>query len=568
MLEIRNLSVSFGQTRILKDINMTLTRGECLALIGESGTGKTTLGRSIIGLGDGECTGEILYRGRNLLGLTEREMSEIRWNQIAMVFQNVENALNPLYTILGQVMEPMVEHGLYTRPEAKIRAGELLRRVGISPDFHSFYPHQLSGGQKQRALIAMALANDPELLIMDEPTSALDPITKAEIIKLLQQIGRQHTMLVITHDFSTAATLAQKTAVLYGGRIVELGPTGLILSSPKHPYTRGLLRAYPNMTTTKDLQGIPGRLSRPNRGCPFAPRCTQSMPACSQTCPELIENGGRMVACHLGGIVPLLEVKNVGKSFGRLRAVEKISLTLYEGETVALVGESGSGKTTLARIITGSSEPSEGLIFLNGRPVERRGKDFYRQVQMIYQNPAESISHRQTVLEAVSEPLEIHEVGDRMERREKVKRVLEEVELPATEEFLLTYPHHLSGGEAQRVAIARALILAPKLLIADEPTSALDPSVQAKILKLLLNLQEKKGLSLLFITHDIALARKVSDRIIVLREGRVVEEGPSHRVTSMPKHPYTRSLLAAAPSLDVNREWFALQYNVEKCSTA
>ncbi|AVX29831.1 peptide/nickel transport system ATP-binding protein [Carboxydocella thermautotrophica] len=568
MLEIRNLSVSFGQTRVLNNINLTLTRGESLALIGESGTGKTTLGRSIIGLSDGACTGEILYEGRNLLGLAAGEMAKIRWNQVAMVFQNVENALNPLYTILDQVMEPMVEHGLFNRREAQIRAGELLKRVGISPDFHFFYPHQLSGGQKQRALIAMALANEPELLILDEPTSALDPITKAEIIKMLQQIGRQHTMLVITHDFSTAAALTQKTAVLYGGRIVELGPTGAILFSPKHPYTRGLLRAYPNMTTTKDLQGIPGRLSRPARGCPFAPRCTQSKPVCSQTCPELIENDRRMVACHLGGIVPLLEVKNVGKSFGRLRAVEKINLTLYEGETVALVGESGSGKTTLARIIMGSIEPSEGLIFLNGRPVERRGKDFYRQVQMIYQNPSESISHRQTVLEAVSEPLEIHKIGDRMERREKVKCVLEEVELPATEEFLLTYPHQLSGGEAQRVAIARALILAPKLLIADEPTSALDPSVQAKILKLLINLQEKKGLSLLFITHDIALARKVSDRIIVLREGRVLEEGPSHRVTSKPKHPYTRSLLAAAPSLDVNREWLALQDNVEKCSTA
>ncbi|WP_333871156.1 ABC transporter ATP-binding protein [Desulforamulus putei] len=568
MLEIRNLSVSFSQTRILNDINLTLTRGESLALIGESGTGKTTLGRSIIGLGVGECTGEILYQGRNLLGLTTKEMAKIRWNQIAMVFQNVENALNPLYTVLDQVMEPMVEHGLFNRREAKMRAGELLKRVGISPDFHFFYPHQLSGGQKQRALIAMALANDPELLILDEPTSALDPITKAEIIKMLQQIGRQHTMLVITHDFSTAAALAQKTAVLYGGRIVELGSTGAILSSPKHPYTRGLLRAYPNMTTTKDLQGIPGRLSRPARGCPFAPRCTQSKPPCSQICPELIENGGCMVACHFGGIVPLLEVKNVGKSFGRLRALERINFTLYEGETVAVVGESGSGKTTLARIIMGSSEPTEGQIFLNGRPVERRGKDFYRQVQMIYQNPAESISHRQTVLEAVSEPLEIHKMGDRMERREKVKSVLEEVELPATEEFLLTYPHHLSGGEAQRVAIARALILAPKLLIADEPTSALDPSVQAKILKLLLNLQEKRGLSMLFITHDIALARKVSDRIIVLKDGRIMEEGPSHIISSVPQHPYTRSLMAAAPTLEIDRAGFDLQYNVEKCSIA
>ncbi|WP_418791881.1 ABC transporter ATP-binding protein [Phosphitispora sp. TUW77] len=567
MLDIRNLTVNYGKTKILNGVTLSINRGDSIAIIGESGTGKTTLARSIIGLGEGECTGEIVFQGTNLLELSPKEMAKIRWNKIAIVFQNIEDALNPVHNVLEQIMEPMIAHNSLKKSEAKKKAVELLIKVGLSHTCFNFYPHQLSGGQKQRVLIAMALANDPELLILDESTSALDPITKEEIIKLLQEIGQQCALLIVTHDLSIAARLARKTAVLYGGMIVEAGPTNHILSYPRHPYTRGLLRSYPNMTTTKDLQGIPGRLSRPERGCLFAPRCTQHTGICNESCPELTEAEERMIACHLGGIVPLLEIENLSKSFGQVRALDRVSFTLFEGETLAVVGESGSGKTTLARTIIGLHEMSEGTVFLGGKQVEKRSKDFYRQLQMIYQNPSESISHRHNVLEAVREPLDVHNVGSAEERIEKVRKVLDEVELPSTDEFLMIYPHHLSGGEAQRVAIARALILEPKMLIADEPTSALDPSVQAKILKLLLNLQEKRGLSIIFITHDIALARKVSDRIMVLKEGRIVEQGPSHVILSEPRHPYTKSLLSAAPTLEAEKIGFEMGY-IERCSTA
>ncbi len=571
MLSLINLSVKYGNNLILNDASLTLHRGESLVLIGESGTGKTTLAKSIIGLGDGQCSGEIRYRGQNLLLMTGEEMARIRWNRIAMVFQNVESALNPLFNILEQVAEPMIEHGLLSPREARSKAGDMLKRVGLSTAHFLSYPHQLSGGQKQRALIAMAMANNPEVLILDEPTSALDPVTKKEIIELLREIGKKCALLVVTHDLAAASSLAERTAVLYGGRIVETGPTGALLSDPRHPYTRGLIRSYPDMNGTKDLQGIPGRLSRPEGGCPFEPRCTQRVGICRESHPELGEagsapgqTGGRMIACHRGGIVPLLETRGLSTAFGPVRALNRADLTVFEGETIALVGESGSGKSTLARTVMGLHRQSEGEIYLEEALVRKRDKDFYSKVQMIYQNPAESISHRQNVLEAVSEPMDIHRMGSPAEKKEKVKRVLDEVELPSDDEFLMAYPHHLSGGEAQRVAIARALILEPKMLIADEPTSALDPSVQAKVLRLFLNLQEKRGLSIIFITHDIALARKVSDRIVVLKDGHIIEDGPTSAVISFPGHPYTRRLLAAAPALQCGLSNGFPAYN-EKC---
>ncbi len=258
---------------------------------------------------------------------------------------------------------------------------------------------------------------------------------------------------------------------------------------------------------------------------------------------------GRLVACHRGGIIPALTVRNLSKSFGSFKAVDAVSLTIDGGETLALVGQSGSGKTTLAKAITGIIEPDVGEIYLEGVKVNKRGKDFYKRVQMIFQNPGEALSHRLCVLEAVREPLEIQGIGTKEERIRKVKKVIEEVELPTSNDFLTEYPHHLSGGELQRVTIARALVLDPKVLIADEPTSFLDSSVQAKVLKLLLNLQEQRGLSMLFITHDIAVARKISDRIAVLQEGKIVEEGPSNQIVATPSHPYTISLLKAASSL-------------------
>jgi len=546
LLEIKDLKVSYGGDVILNGIDLKLESGETLAIVGESGTGKTTLGLSIMRLVEGKVHGTIRFNGKNLLSLTDSEMQKIRWSQIAMAFQNANNVLNPVYTILNQIMEPMVEHRLKSKEEAWDKATELLRHFGLRENRFSAYPHQLSGGEQQRVLLAMALSNNPELLILDEPLSSLDAASRAEVVDLLKETDNHRTKLVVTHDLDTVSKLTDRMVVLYGGKIIESGPTRDMLSQPRHPYTRALIRAYPNMTTVKDLQGIKGRMTRPVSGCPFHPRCTQAIDICSKEIPELLPTKhGREVACHRGGIITLLSTRNLSKSFGSLKAVDSVNLHIEGGETLALVGQSGSGKTTLAKMIMGLHQPTEGAVYLEDVKVENRGKDFFGKVQMIFQNPGESLSHRLSVLEAVMEPLEIQGMGTREERKNKAIRVLGEVELPQTEDFLHKYPHHLSGGEMQRVVIARALVLDPALLIADEPTAFLDASVQAKILKLLLNLQEQRGLSLLYITHDIAAARKVSDRIAVMLDGRIIEAGPSNEIVAAPKKAYTKSLLNA-----------------------
>ena len=303
------------------------------------------------------------------------------------------------------------------------------------------------------------------------------------------------------------------------------------------------------MTTVKDLQGIKGRMTRPVSGCSFHPRCTQAIEKCAREIPPLAQSKGRLVACHRGGIVTFLSVVGLSKSFGSLKAVDSVSLHIETGETLALVGQTGSGKTTLAKTIMGLYAPSDGIIYLEGEGVASRGKDFYKRVQMIFQNPGESLSHRLSVIELVMEPMEVQKVGTKEQRQQKAIKTIGEVELPQTEAFLHTYPHHLSGGELQRVAIARALVLDPDLLIADEPTAFLDASVGAKILKLLLNLQEQRGLSMLYITHDVAAARKVSDRISVMLDGQIIEEGPSNEIVTAPKQSYTKKLLNSASSL-------------------
>lgn len=543
MLELENLEVGYNQKKVLCGINLKLESGKSLCIIGESGAGKTTLGLSIIGLVKGAVTGKILLDGKNLAALPEQELRMIRWNKVSLVFQDVEGALNPLYTALDQVSEPIIAHKLKRKDEARRHALQLLKAVGLPEERSSAYPHQMSGGEKQRVLIAMAIANNPDLIILDEPTAALDAITKAEIINLIRDACKGRTILLLTHDLSTPPKLSDRIAVLYAGRILELGSTTNILSNPRHPYTRGLLRCYPSMTRTKDLQGIKGRMSFSERGCPFYPRCTQSIEICREVVPRLEEKGDRLIACHRGGIIPLMEVKKLSKFFSSSKAVDSVDLTLYEGETLGLVGETGSGKTTLAKTIMGIFEATEGEISLEGSRILNRDLSFYRRVQMVFQNPRESLSHRLSVLEAVKEPLEIQKLGNEEQRESKVRHILEEVELPCTE-YLNKYPHQLSGGEAQRVAIARALILDPKLLIADEPTSALDASIQAKIVKLLLNLQEKRGISILFITHNLPLARKISDRIAVMLAGKIVEMGNTNEILGSESHPYTNELIS------------------------
>jgi peptide/nickel transport system ATP-binding protein len=549
VLRIENLKVNFNDVSILRGINLEVENGECIAVIGESGAGKTTLGLSIMGLLNGNAGGRIILDDTDILSLTGEEMRRMQWDRIAMAFQNSQNRLNPTHRILDQVAEPLIAHKRERKAGAREKAAELLIETGIISTKLSYYPHELSGGEQQRVLIAMALVNDPELLILDEPVSSLDAESRMDVLAFLRKAIAGRIVLVVTHNLSTAARLASRTATLYGGQLVELGPTEDVFSQPRHPYTRALLRSYPDMTTMKDLQGIKGKIDRRTTGCAFHPRCTQVIPVCREQVPLLDNHKGRLVACHRGGIVPALSATGLSKSFKSVKAVDNVSLILEHGETLALVGQSGSGKTTLARMLCGILEPDTGEVYLEQSKTDRHGLEFHRAVQLVFQNPGEALSHRLTVLESVREPLEIQNIGTKTERDRIAEKVIGEVELPTSGEFLDEYPHHLSGGELQRVNIARALVLDPDILIADEPTAFLDSSIQAKVLKLLLNLQENRGLSILFITHDLAVARKISDRIAIMQQGIIVEYGSTSRIITHPSCEYTRSLLDAAAGL-------------------
>ncbi len=553
MLQIENYKVSYGTEEILHGLSLAIKHGETLAVIGESGAGKTTLGLSLLRLAGDTVTGTAYWQGRDLLSLTEAELRDLRGRKIALVHQNGGEVLHPLYTAVDQVAEAVMVHFPVAKEAALAKATAALAAVGLPEDRHGMQPHRLSGGEQQRVLLAMALVNEPELLILDEPTAALDPLGKAQVLQILATTLQGRTNLLITHDLATAAKVADHVAVMYAGNILETGPCAEVFAAPRHPYSRALLRAYPDMTTFKDIQCIPGHAASHVAGCAFHPRCSQRIDVCATAVPAVTSVGvGRTVACHRNGIVPMLEVSGLQKNLEGKPVLQQISLTLYEGETLALIGESGSGKTTLAKTLMGLWPADGGTFMIDGQAGWNRHQ-FYERIQLVFQNPKEAFSHRLNVGEIVQEPLDIHACGSQTERLEKVRKVLSEVDLPTTAAFMQRYPHQLSGGEAQRVAIARALILEPKLLIADEITAALDAGVQARVVRLLMRLQDMRGLALLFITHDIALARKISDRAIVLKDGCIIETGLSSEVFTNPSHPYTRQLIQAAPRLRAER---------------
>jgi peptide/nickel transport system ATP-binding protein len=550
--------------RAVDGVSFDLAAGEALAIVGETGSGKTTIGRALLGLHPpGSTRGSIRLAGRELVGLPEEVWRPLRWRRIAMSVQGAGSAFDPVYRIGEQIAEPLREHLRLSPAEAAKRAGVLAGRVGLEARHLRAYPHQLSGGEKQRAMLAMALSCEPEVLIVDEPTSGQDVLSRARLIDLLRQVRQETALILISHDLAAAAQVAERVAVLYAGKLAEVGAAREVLEAPRHPYTWGLLNAYPNMTTARDLRGIRGRSPDPTDpppGCRFHPRCTQAVELCRQADPPLVDVGGRFIACHLGGLQTLLQARDLRKAFSTngngeaVTAVRGASLEVYEGEVVALVGETGSGKTTLGRLLVGLLEADGGRVVFEGQDLAtvngRVRKALRRRIQFIAQDPFDAVSPRLTVAEIVREPLDVQKVGIAAERAEKVRDALEAVGLPAGPAFLERRAHELSGGQLQRVAIARALVLDPKLIVADEPVSMLDASEQAKVINLLKEIQNERGMGLLLVSHDLALVRKVADRILVMRQGEIVEGGPANRVVTRPQHEYTHALLRAAPALD------------------
>ena len=526
MLEIENLHVEFPKVHAVRGVSFRIDEGETVALVGESGSGKSVTALSILQLlpypRARHPAGSIRFRGTELIGASERALAPIRGDRIAMIFQEPMTSLNPLHTIAKQVGETLRLHKGMAGQQARDRTLELLELVGL-PDPEQrldAYPHQLSGGQRQRVMIAMALANEPDLLIADEPTTALDVTIQAQILALLKDLQRRFRMalLLITHDLAIVRKMADRICVITEGEIVEQGRNDDIFERPRHPYTRKLLAAQPS--------------PRPPR--PF------------EASPDIARAEDLKVWFPIRAGV-------LRRTVGHVKAVDGVSVRIRAGRTVGVVGESGSGKTTLGLALL-RLQASEGGVYFDGRSIQGLSwgelRPLRREMQVVFQDPYGSLSPRMSIAQIVEEGLKVHGLGGTPgERRKLIDEALAEVGLdPAMAE---RYPHEFSGGQRQRIAIARAMVLKPRLVVLDEPTSALDMSVQAQIVDLLRELQARHDLAYLFISHDLKVVRAMADELIVMREGRVVEQGPAARVFEHPEHPYTRALLAAAVDLEV-----------------
>ncbi|QFY12013.1 dipeptide ABC transporter ATP-binding protein [Nonomuraea phyllanthi] len=602
LLRLRDLSTDIalrrGTVHALDQVNLQVDQGETLGIVGESGSGKTMTVLSIMGLlphGGSVVGGEILFDGRDLRGLEAQELRRVRGVEMGMVFQDPLTSLNPTMRIGAQVAEPLRVHQGIGKAEARDRAVEILRRVGMPrPDkIVDDYPHQLSGGMRQRVVIAMALIRSPRLLIADEPTTALDVTTQRQILELIDDLREEFKMAVIlvTHDLGVIAGRADRVAVMYAGRVVETGTTAELFRSPRHRYTEALMRALPESAAADadgqgrlySIPGLPPDLSRPLTGCRFAPRCRFATDECRTTDVALTPDGagsGHEFAClhpvtepvaitassaapraASGAAEPLLTVRDLVKEYdaggagvrkvsGRVSAVAGVSFDVAPGETLGIVGESGCGKSTVGRLVAGLEPSTSGQIIVDGTDVATLGRAarhrMHRQVQLMFQDSYAAMNPRMRIDSILTEPLEIQRVGDAAARRARVSELLDQVGLPRR--ALERYPHEFSGGQLQRIGLARSLALRPRLIVADEPVSALDVSVQAQVLNLMRDLQRDLGLSYVFISHDLSVVDYMADRIGVMYLGKLVEAGPAHQVVRAPRHPYTQALLDAVPS--------------------
>lgn len=607
ILQVENLKTYFGHgertVRAVDDIDFSINKGETFALLGESGCGKSMTALSTMRLVPEPAgrieSGSILLDGKDLLTLPEVAMRKIRGGRVAMIFQEPMTSLNPVMTVGKQIKESLVLHKNLAGPAADKRVVELLDAVGI-PDpgrRAQEYPHQLSGGMKQRVMIAMALAGDPELLIADEPTTALDVTIQAQVLDLLKQLQRDTGMsiLLITHDLGVVSEMADRVAVMYAGQIVELAQRDAFFAEPKHPYSKKLFESLPGMGKREEalavMRGSVPSLSQQFVGCRFQPRCDFAWNLCREQVPEWTQQQDHGVRCFLqnheqaqGQRDTLESADEVGagrgmkrretnealniadlkvhfpihqglfkRVVGFVKAVDGLTLDVPPGKTIALVGESGCGKTTVAKGVLQLVKPTAGEVRFGDLDMIRIGGETLRQrrrdIQIIFQDPFSSMNPRMLVKNIVEEGMVAQNIGGTASEREKrVDELLVQVGLSVDSKY--RYPHEFSGGQRQRICIARALAVEPKLIICDEPTSALDVSVQAQILNLLKSLQDNLGISYLFITHNLSVVEYLAHEVAVMYLGRIVEHGEVKGVLNEPKHPYTRALLSAVPTVD------------------
>jgi len=585
-LEVERLRVELDGTRvdIIDEVSFSVLAGHVLGLVGESGSGKTTAGLAVLGhtrRGARIAAGEVRIEGRNVLALSGLERQSLRGKLVSYVPQDPASALNPALRIGKQLDETLSEHGFGNAEARKARITEALGEVLLPGDevFLRRYPHQLSGGQQQRVALAMAFANRPRVIVLDEPTTGLDVTTQAHVLATVRDLCQAHGVaaVYVSHDLSVVATLATDVAVMYSGRLVEVGPTSALFRHAAHPYTRRLIEAIPELSGEHALVGIPGSAPRPGlrpQGCYFAPRCEYVRDVCRVTFPpvETVVKGHE-VRCYryeavlqeslaarpaaprrpeLQAEEALVAIRGVQASHGARQVLFDVELVVRPRECVALVGESGSGKTTLARCIAGLHKNYEGEISFCGDLLpagcRARNQETRRDIQYVFQSPYSSLNPRKTIGQIIAQPLRLFFDARGDEARRRVVEALERVQLNSS--VLDRYPHQLSGGERQRAAIARALIAEPRLLVCDEVTSALDVSVQAAIIDVLGELQRDLDIGLLFVTHNLALIRTLSQEVAVMSEGRIVERGLVDSVLDHPKAEYTKKLLSDTPSLE------------------
>ncbi|MFD8705208.1 dipeptide ABC transporter ATP-binding protein [Kitasatospora sp. NPDC059648] len=606
LLAVRDLRVDFagphGPVPAVRGVDLTLRRGETLGIVGESGSGKSVTALSVLGLlpGTARVGGSVRLDGRELVGLPGKELAAIRGRKVAMVFQDPLSAFTPVYRIGDQIAEAVRVHQPVDRATARRRAAELLDLVGIpAPDraLDSF-PHEFSGGMRQRAMIAMAIANEPDILLADEPTTALDVTIQAQVLDVLRT-AREETgaaLVLVSHDLGVIAGAADRVAVMYAGRVVETAGVDELFAAPRHPYTLGLIGALPRLDgrggPLVPIPGAPAPMAELPPGCPFAARCPLAEERCSAAEPALSGDDGHRAACvrsaelaerrpapsevypapelppgpsagDRSGRAPVLSVSGLGKTFpllkgtvfkrkiGEVYAVDGVELDLRAGETLGLVGESGSGKSTTLFELLKLGAPETGRIELLGHDTARltrsEAQRLRAELQIVFQDPMASLDPRMPVGDIVAEPLRAQR-APREEIARRVPELLRQVGLDP--EHAARYPHQFSGGQRQRVSIARALAVRPKLLVLDEPVSALDVSIQAGVLNLLQELKAELGLSYLFVSHDLSVIRHLADRVSVMYLGRTVEQGEASAVFDHPRHPYTRALLSAVPLPD------------------